>query len=64
MAVVWTSSGRKTTSARAVGTGQGDKGDTGPQGAGIVLWEEVDDPTQSDVTDNDWADGTVLFRVL
>lgn len=65
MAVVWTSSGKRTASAKAVGTG-GAPGQTGPAGAGIVLWDPdpARAPTAQDVIDNQWVDGTVLFEVI
>ena len=64
MAVVWTSDGKKTASASAVGTGQGDTGPVGPQGPGIEFWSDFNNPpTPQDVIDNGWANNTVVFAV-
>lgn len=56
MAIVWTSTGKKSSSARAVGSAPVKLGQN-------VLWEEVDDPTDQDVTLNRWPVGTVVYRV-
>lgn len=57
MAVVWTSSGKKTANAQAVGTAPS-------QLASNVLWTEVEDPDDDDVTENGWPEGTIVYRVI
>ena len=59
MAVVWTSSGKKTTTSKAVGTA--------PEKLGLnVFWDPVaenkDAPDQSDVTANGWPAGTIVYK--
>jgi hypothetical protein len=56
MAIVWTSEGKRRTNSRAVGALPAKLGQN-------VLWENVADPTNQDVIDNQWPEGTIVYRV-
>ena len=61
MAVLWTSSGKKTTTARAVGSAPVKVGQN-------VLWDPAEhggkqEPDASDVQANGWPEGTIIYRL-
>lgn len=59
MSTIWTSTGKKSASSRAVGTAPAKLGQN-------VLWDVVamgGPPTQQDVIDNKWPVGTIVYGV-